>query len=951
MIARATTTIAAALALALFTAVPAFGYGLEDLSVSINQEDGAAATQAGSHPFEMTTTISVETEDVAGEEGGNPVTFEVPTGETRDLTVDLPVGFAGDPTVVPTCSGADFATIDKGTSQPACASDTAIGIVGIRADFTPINPAAPEKAPGTLKYSPVYNLDPPPGVAAQFGFLVFNVPVTVDVGLSKKAPYHLVAKLHNISQFVLFYESELTVWGDPGSSVHDEFRGQCLDAIKSVGKLVSLGKCEVSGEGDGPFLTLPRSCEGTLTASFLATSWSDEPATGSAPVKGMSGCSNLLFDPELLVRPTTTSAESPAGLQVELETEDEGLKSPSGTAKADISSLTMTLPEGVTANPSAAEGLGVCTIAQYEAASLASPGCPEASKLGSVHTVTPLLDESIDGSLYLAAPDEPATPGQENPFDSLLAAYMVLRNQELGIVVTQAIKIEPDPLTGRLVSTIEDIPQFPLELVEVRFREGPRAPLVTPPLCGTYTTAVDLFPSTGGAKHESPSSFGISSGPNGGLCPAGGIPPFSPGFEAGSTNNAAGTFSPLTMRITRADGEQALTRFDASLPNGIVPKLAGIPQCSDAAIAAAPAKSGRQEIASPSCPAASQIGRVLAGAGVGPSLTYVPGKVYLAGPFGGHPLSAVAIVPAVAGPFDVGTVVTREALDIDPTTYRGLIDGAASDPIPHILKGIPLKLRDLRVYVDRPEFLKVPTGCEEKTVESTLFGAAGNLFSSADDVAVARGQRYQAADCATLAFKPALALSLKGATKRTGHPALKSVLTPRAGDANIGHAVVTLPPSQLIDNAHVENPCTRAQFAENQCPAGSILGTAKAWTPLLDQPLEGLVYFRSNGGARLLPDIVADLHGQFHIIVVGFVDSKNGRLRTTFASAPDAPVSKFVIELYGGKKGLLQNNRNLCKSKQKAKLNLTGANNRNYTSEPVVKTSCGKKAKRAKRGR
>src|SRR6185312_7323457 len=351
-----------------------------------------------------------------------------------------------------------------------------------------------------------------------------------------------------------------------------------------------------------------------------------------------------------------------------------------------------------------------------------------------------------------------------------------------------------------------------------------------------------------------------------------------------------------------------------TLPPGVVAKIAGLGKCPDAQVAAAKAKSGRQELAAPSCPAASQVGRTIGGAGVGSSLTYVPGQIYLAGPFGGAQLSIVAITPAVAGPFDAGTVVVRQAISLDPVTGEAIIDGSASDPIPHILKGIPLRLRDLRVYVDRPNFTLNPTSCEPEATRASIFGSGADAFNPADDAPAALTSPYRASNCAALGFKPKLALQLKGGTRRNDHPALKSTLTyPKGpGYANVDRAVVTLPPSEFIDNAHINNPCTRVQFAAHQCPKSSILGIAKASTPLLDEPLEGPVYFRSNGGERLLPDVVADLNGLFHVVLVGKVDSKHARIRTTFDQVPDAPVSKFTLDLYGGKRGLLVNSRNLC---------------------------------------
>jgi hypothetical protein len=400
------------------------------------------------------------------------------------------------------------------------------------------------------------------------------------------------------------------------------------------------------------------------------------------------------------------------------------------------------------------------------------------------------------------------------------------------------------------------------------------------------------------------------------------------------------------MRFTRADGEQEITRFASTLPPGVLGKIAGVEKCSDTAIEQARGRNGREELASSSCPPSSRLGSVVAGAGVGSSLTYVEGTLYLAGPYAGSPLSVVAITPAVAGPFDLGTAVIREALTLNPVTAEVEVGGAASDPLPRILKGVPLHLRDLRILIDRPNFTLNATNCDPESLRATFFGSAADLLSPADDATASASDHYQASGCGKLKYRPKLSLKLLGGTRRGDHPAVKSVLTPRTGNANTKRVVVTLPPTEQIDNAHISNPCTRVQFAAEACPKKSILGRARAVSPLLDAPLEGFVYFRSNGGERDLPDLVADLRGQFHIVLVGFIDSKRGRLRTTFANVPDAPITHFQLNLAGGKRGLLVNNRNLCGRKYRVKMRLTGQNGESRRVTPRLQTSCKKKRRR-----
>jgi hypothetical protein len=422
--------------------------------------------------------------------------------------------------------------------------------------------------------------------------------------------------------------------------------------------------------------------------------------------------------------------------------------------------------------------------------------------------------------------------------------------------------------------------------------------------------------------------------------------PFEPRLTAGTLNPLAATFSPLAVQFTRTDEDQELSVVQGSAPPGLTASLRGLSRCPDAQIAAAsdPNRTGTEEIDSPSCPASSQVGSVDAGAGVGQVLTYVKGKVYLAGPYKGAPLSGVAIVPAVAGPFDLGVVVTRAPAYLNPETAQITLK---TDPLPLIFKGVPVRVRDVRVHLDRPGFTLNPTSCEAMSINATLHSAEGKSKATAN--------RFQAADCASLGFKPKISLKLKGGTKRGAHPSLRAVVLPRAGDANIASASVTLPHSAFLDQAHIRTICTRVQFAANACPAGSVYGHAAAYTPLLDEPLEGPVYLRSS--SHNLPDLVVALKGPpslpIEFNLAGRVDSVKGGIRNTFEYAPDAPVSKFVLEMQGAKKGLVVNSTDLCAKANRATAKLTGHNGKAYNFKPVVKPDCGKgrKGKHPGKGR
>ncbi len=925
-----TAFLSTALLIALAIAPSAHAFALKDLDAAFTNQDGSVATQAGAHPFAQTTSLGLETR-VEPETG-----VVVPDGDAKNLIVSLPPGLVGDPNAVPRCSGIEFL-------QEKCPPATQVGFTDVQAiDFGSV-----------YEGIPVYSLEPPPGVVMELGFKVVQIPVTVDLKVNPNPPYNVFADLHGIPNAVPFYYSDFTIWGVPADPAHEEERS------------CGAGSCDLN-LAEKPLLTMPRSCTGPLTTAFEAVSWQEPnaaPATGSVlshddaeppNPQGMTGCDRLAFAPSIVAKPTTKAAESSSGLDFSLNVADEGLANPDGLAASDIRKAVVTLPEGMTVNPSSAQGLEVCSEADLDREVLgAAPGagCPEASKLGTIEVQTPLLDESLSGSLFLAEPFK-------NPAGSLIALYFVIENEKLGIIVKQTAKVIPDPKTGQLVTTTDEIPQLPFSSFKLHFREGARSPLVSPPSCDAdpstpgndpYTVEAELTPWAGGAPVTATSSFEVITGPGESPCPSGGAPPFDPGFEGGTQNNQAGSFSPVYMRITRRDGDQDLTKFSAELPPGMVAKLAGTTQCSDAAIAETKVKSGRAELASPSCPQSSEIGRVLAGAGVGPVLTYVPGRIYLAGPYQGAPLSVIGVVPAVAGPFDVGTVVTRQALQIDPRTAEVRVDGDRSDPIPHILAGIPLKVRDIRVYVDKQNFTINPTSCEPFALEASLWGGGSEVFSVLDDSPFSRSSRFQAADCQALGFKPRLSLKLKGGTKRGGHPALTGAYRPRGGDANLAGMVLRLPRSAFLDQAHIRTICTRVQFAAKSCPPGAIYGKATAYTPLVRSATDGPGLPRSSN--HNLPDFVADLHGLIDVEAVARIDSQKGGIRATFEDVPDAPLTKVVVQMQGAKKGLIINSRDLCGAKSRANAELSGHNGKAARSRPVMEAGCGRGSKAKRVGR
>jgi hypothetical protein len=923
---KATVALTALLALAMPAAAQAqFGFTPGTASVTAIEKDGTVATQASSHPYAFIAHVDLNLDKEGNPEGG----------DMRSARALLPPGFYGNPEAVPTCSRQGF---ENGV--PDCPPSTQVGV--LHATVTGL-----AEVKGAI-----YNVEPPHGIAAVLGFssggsgLVVQQYATLDT--EHEYRFHVVA-----SDIPLGVNSVTeTIWGTPADPSHDPERG-------SEG--AEGGKGTTTDAPLLPYLTLPVNCRKPLATLLQADSVLapgvfaeiDAPIVdaGGNPTP-MTGCDSVPFEPTIAAAPTTKLAESPSGLDFELHLPNKGLTDRKALAETEPEKIEVTLPEGVTVNPSASEGIGVCSEAQYKAEqafSKPSEGCPDESKLGSIDIHTPLISETIEGSLYLAKP-------YENPFGSLFALYLVARGPGHGILVKQAGEIQPDPKTGQLITTFEGLPALPYSNIHLHFREGGRAPLVSPPSCGEYETLARLYPAS---EPEEPltvtAPFMVERGADGGACPSGALP-FNPTFEAGAINNNAGAYSPFNMQLTRRDGDQDLTKFSAKLPPGVVGRLAGTAQCPVSAIAQARSRQGehggQEEKENPSCPANSQIGRVLAGAGVGAVLTYVPGKLYLSGPYNGAPLSVVAIVPAVAGPFDAGTVVTQEALRINPLTAEVEADGSSSDPIPHILRGIPLKVRDLRVYVDKPDFTLNPTSCDRSASKATIWSGGFDVFSAADDSPHSLESRFVAANCASLGFKPRLSLSLKGGTRRGAHPALTGTYRPRPGDANTKSLVLTLPHSAFLDQGHIRTICTRVQFAANGgagrgCPAGAVYGKAKAFTPLLDEPLEGPVFLRSSN--HNLPDFVASLHGLVDVEAVARIDSKHGGIRATFNTIPDAPLTKVVVQMQGAKKGLIVNSTNLCAGSHRADARFAGHNGKRSSGRPEVGASgCGK-AKHGKR--
>jgi hypothetical protein len=881
-----------------------FEFGIRSVSGSVSTGSAAAHADLTTN-FELSQPISVS------------------SARTKDIRIDLPPGLIGNPRAVPACTTGDF-------EGAQCPVDSQVGLSKVIFDHEGVK---------EIWTFPFYSLQPPhPGEeVARFGFLAASLPVFVDVSVRTAGDYGVSATVHDAPGLKSITGAETIIWADPADPSHNRYRllptevSECEDGVacKAPGEERESG---IPPAERKPFLTNPSAC-GPLEVGFSVTSYQlpGQVFSANAPLEGPAGtpapiygCQGLPFAPTFEATPTSRRAGAPTGLETVLKLPQTSDPTQPGTAT--MREARVTLPEGMTVAAGAANGIGACSEAQVHLHEEVDQQCPDDSKLGTAKIISPVLSQPLEGALYQRTPE----PGH------LFRLWLV--TDQLGLHVKLPGEIHPDPQTGQLTAVFSDLPPVPVEEIDLDVFGGDNAPLKNPDSCGTFQTSFSFAPASNDPAVTGQAPMTIDEG-----CGARG---FDPKIAGGVTDAQAGAFSPFVFDLTREDGEQDLKGFSLTLPEGELAKLAGVPLCPDSA-----AGDG-------SCPAGSKIGSVTAAAGPGPDPLWLPqpGRsptaVYLAGPYKGAPYSIVSVVPAQAGPFDLGNVVARSALEIDP---RSAVASVVTEPLPQIVEGVPVSYRRLHVVIDRPGFTLNPTSCAEMAISSSLVSTQGTLAHPSIP--------FGLVGCRALGFKPTLKLRLKGSTQRGKDPALRAVLTyPAKGAyANVSKVSTVLPRSEFIDSRHVTSPCTRVQFAVGKvpgegCPKKSILGHAKAWTPLLDAPLEGPVYFRSNGGERELPDLVVALHGAIDVQLVGFIDSvgKKGSevrpTRTIFEGVPDAPVSRFVLSLQGGKKGLLQNSTNLCKVSNRAVVKMDAQNGRVHDTTPLIATGCPKGKGKARGG-
>jgi hypothetical protein len=843
------------------------GFGPVAFDSNITAGDGTPDTQAGDHPYELTTQIDLASGLVGGTAPDSEHLRSVE--DLKDAVVDLPLGLLGSATATPTCTLAQLST------SASCPPDTAVGHI---TTFPLIV--------GSVD-SPIFNLVPEHGVAAEFGFR--DTVKGSHVFYARVVPgpegYVLQATAPDAPQLALT-NVIATFYGDPAA--RDESSSPPL-----------------------ALFTMPSSCDGRpLTTTLHIDSWvhpaswnadgtpdladpSWKSISSSSPP--VTGCEKLRFQGSLSLQPDTTVADSPAGVNVDIKVPQS--EDPGTLATPPLKKAVVTLPPDFTVNPASADGLGACSPAQIALASAAPPSCPDSSKVGSVELTTPLLPGTLTGSIYLATQ-------HDNPFGSLIAGYIVVDDPTTGVVIKVPGNLTPDPGTGQITAVFDNNPQFPFSELRLHFMGGSRGVLATPESCGTFTSSSAFspwsFPDSGPALLLS-DAFAIDSG-----CVSG----FQPTLTAGVQNPQAGAFSPFIASLSRSDTDQNLSGLTVALPAGLTARLAGVQQCSEQQLASISEQpgSGAAQAASPSCPPGSRVGTVLSGAGVGPNPFFLSGNVYLTGPYKGAPYGLAVVVPALAGPFDLGTVVVRQALYIDPLSAR-VTD--VSDPFPTILDGIPLRLRRVDVTFDRPGFTLNPTSCEPALIKATAASTSG--------ATAALSSRFQVGGCRELAFSPRFEASVTGKTSKANGVGLTTTVTyPRGSlgtQADIARVKVSLPrqlPSRLTT---LQKACLAATFEASpaSCPPQSVVGHASVTTPLLSEPLAGPAYFVSHGN-EAFPDLTIILHGAgitIELVGTTFI-SKAGITSTTFKATPDVPFERFTLTLPQGPFSALAANTSLC---------------------------------------
>ena len=855
--------------------------------------------QAGGHPPFAITDFLLNTFSA-------PKFANFPEGFVKDIVVDTPEGLDVNPEATTVKCTVEELKANPPTCSPLSLVGAAYLTVAGAAPPCESPPFPVEACPQARVKLPVYNLVPFQGVPSMVGF-----PTSAP-----GEPTIIVGDLDPKDQHVRFTISN--IHPPDGTEQHPPIVGSRLIFEGNKG----------APFGNGTYLTNPTVCGVPQTSELHVDSHEGASAAASFTTSfGGEGCgkAELPFIVDLAAS-SSGSTDSPEPATVDVQMPDQ-LKPLEPVANSHLLTAKVTLPEGAGLNPSLANGLTPCTDAQFKKGTDDPVECPASSRIGSIQVQSNALDQELGGDVYVAEPTS-NDPSSGNQFRVFLHAF----NTRYGVNVRLVGHVFPNLQTGQLTVVVPENPQAPFNSFKINLNGGARGALTSPDTCGPHTTTALFIPWARPNEEVPPENgnpqFTLNTLPGGGPCPKTlAERPFSPTYSAGVSNSKAGKFSPFSLHITRPDGAQEIRQVNVNLPPGMVAKLKGTEYCPEASIQAAEGKSGAAELASPSCPANSLVGTSATAAGSGSAPFHTTGKAYLAGPYKGAPISMVFVTPAVAGPYDLGTVVVRVAINIDPETAEV---HAVSDPIPYIFGGVKLDLRSIDVSINRKNFTLNPTTCREPfQIAAGIFGGGGNPADPAAWFESKSSSQFRATNCKALQFKPQFfprILGGKNQTKRGRNPKFRATLDARNGDANLRRAAFILPRATILDQSHIKTICTRVQLAAGECPKNAIYGHAKATSPLLAKALKGPVYLTSSN--HTLPDLLVDLHGQVPVRLRGVISSAHGRLKTVFNNTPDVAVDKFVLTMKGGGKGLLINSRDLCSRQTTGFLNLKAQNSR-----------------------
>jgi hypothetical protein len=900
---------------------PAVPFGIEQFTTAVTDQGGSPFTQAGGHPIAANATFvfnrTVSNRLLNDVENHVQPTLEIAGGTPKDIETELPPGFLGDTQNAPQCTTA------QAEHHPAeCSRSTVVGFATINSAPTTgsLEGGRQHAFPSSLRATVfIYNRVPAPGSPANLGFSYSGSNFALTAKLRSDGDYGVTiadtASGRGEAKGLQALSLTLCSYGVEGYANEP-------NEPDGGGQTPATAACAAASEGTKPFLTNPTECIGPAPTTELRVDTYQDPVdyaskvvfngtslTGSLPSPSesfLTGCSQLSFRPEVEFKPSpgteggTTQADEPTGATFALkvpQTNEAGVN-----ATPELKDATVTLPEGMTVDPSSANGLQVCSNAQFGLGSTSEPAepaaCPLASQIGTVEITTPLLEEPLEGQVFIGEPECSPCSATDAEDGHIFRLFLQSRLPERGVIVKLAGKVSANPTTGRLQATFAEQPQLPFSELLLSFNGGARAPLANPQTCGTFTTTTDLTPwstsGLGGPSGSEPivgtpdatpsSSFAVDSNGQGGRCAG---MAFAPTFAAGSQTTAAASSSSFSVTFGREDREQDISSVTLTTPPGLLGKVSEVSQCAEAQ-----ANAG-------TCGADSLIGSTTVGAGPGADPFYLGGKVYLTGPYKGQPFGLSIVVPAIAGPFNLGTVVVRASIAVNPSTSQLTI---TTDPLPQYLDGVQLRLRRIDVTVERAGFMLNPTSCAQQSIAAAITAAQGASSSVSTP--------FEVGGCGGLGFAPKLTATTQAMTSKAKGASLDVSIRSAPGQANIAKVDLQLPKTFPTRDSTLEQACTEAQFNSNPagCPEGSTIGMATAITPILDAPLTGPAYLVSHGGAAF-PDVEFVLQGEGVTIVLdGKTDIKDGVTYSRFESVPDAPISSFETSFPEGPHSILGSN-------------------------------------------